>query len=246
MSTSKLERFLESETPNLHGIKQYTPILLADSKGYQLYNQRNYNTVEKEIQWWGDSGYSTSDGLQYIKRNINRAIRNFGNIWIYIWLGTCDLTVKERDHKINIRSTSDSSIIHLSEKFQEIGRFLSGFPEVRYTILKIPHYSIEVYNKSKGHQNYTEYKDNDSILWNQIDTINQEIDSINSAIGSHSPFFSLDLYRNSKYKKGKHRDSCQRHIYNFNFYTDGIHPNHLLSKVWLKRTTNQISRDCWY
>ncbi|CAC5380618.1 unnamed protein product [Mytilus coruscus] len=77
MSTSKFERSLGTETPNLHGIKQYTPILLADSKGYQLYNQRYYNTVEKEIQWWGDSGYTTADGLQYTKRNINRAIRQF-------------------------------------------------------------------------------------------------------------------------------------------------------------------------
>ncbi|CAC5406055.1 unnamed protein product [Mytilus coruscus] len=91
---------LETETPNLHGIKQYTPILLADSKGYQLYKQRNYNTVETEIQWWGDSGYTTPDGLQYIKRNINRAIGNFGNILIYIWLGTCDLAVKREIIKL--------------------------------------------------------------------------------------------------------------------------------------------------
>ncbi|CAC5367788.1 unnamed protein product [Mytilus coruscus] len=63
MSTSKQERFLEAETPNLHGIKQYTPILLADSKGYQLFNKRNYNTKKSSGGRQDEYAIAVGNGL---------------------------------------------------------------------------------------------------------------------------------------------------------------------------------------
>ena len=246
MSNNSLQRYLRTVRPPVLGIRSYTPILLSDSKGYQLYNQVRHHTVDNSIIWWGDSSYTTADGIDELKSKIARARRRFGNIWLYFWLGTCDLTCKERGQKyIDIRSETEITVNSLSSQYQQLHEVLDQYPDVKYTILKIPHYSIESFNKYKGHQNHKIFADKDNILWDQIDLINSKIDSINQSIGSYSPHFSLDLYRNSKYKRGNHRTPSTRHYYNFNLYTDGIHPDQLLSQVWLKRISIQMYKDCW-
>jgi hypothetical protein len=54
-----------------------------------------------------------------LKRNLDRQFPNTGTAWIYVWLGTCDLTQKDKKY-IAIRSPeSDSSIETILEYIQK-------------------------------------------------------------------------------------------------------------------------------
>jgi hypothetical protein len=46
-------------------------------------------------------------------------------------------------------------------------------------------------------------------------------------------------------RKGNHRTGTVKTQYNFNLYADGIHPDNLLAKTWLKKITGQIQLNCW-
>jgi hypothetical protein len=58
---------------------------------------------------------------------------------------------------------------------------------------------------------------------------------------------NLDWYRFKKeqnIRKGNHRTGTVKTQYNFNLYADGIHPDNLLAKTWLKKITGQIQLNC--
>ena len=60
---------------------------------------------------------------------------------------------------------------------------------------------------------------------------------------NHSPVFSTDLVKTSKTRKGEHHNKfTKRRSVNFNLYLDGIHPGHLLSKVWLEKITQATKK----
>lgn len=76
---------------------------LTDSKGRYL--RELYNSdIEREIIWWDYSGRTTSKGYSWLVDNLDRQITHLGNVHVYIWLGTCDLT------------TYDHSFISLSSE----------------------------------------------------------------------------------------------------------------------------------
>jgi hypothetical protein len=72
-------------------------------------------------------------------------------------------------------------------------------------------------------------------LADQVIKLNTKVKELNDIINSHSPKFSNDLQTKSKYKKEDHRTSATRTQYNFNIYTDGVYPDSLLAKTWLKK-----------
>jgi hypothetical protein len=57
----------------------------------------------------------------------------------------------------------------------------------------------------------------------------------NDRINSHSPKLSNDQQIKSRYKKRDHRTPATRTKYNFILYADGVHPDNLLAKTWLKK-----------
>ena len=94
--------------PVTEGEKQLTPCILTDSKGRYL--RELYNSdIEREIIWWDYSGRTTSKGYSWLVDNLDRQITHLGNVHVYIWLGTCDLTTYDHSF-ISLSSESDTMI----------------------------------------------------------------------------------------------------------------------------------------
>jgi hypothetical protein len=72
-----------------------------------------------------------------------------------------------------------------------------------------------------------------------------QVREIDNSFGTHSPDISSDLRANGKYRCGKDRKLKTKKYYNFKLFSDGIHPDSLLSKTWLRKISEQAKRDCW-
>ena len=85
------------------------------------------------------------------------------------------------------------------------------------------------------------FQNDDHTLCAIVKKVNNAIKEINLENGKHSPVFNCDLERS---RKGTWQN--ERYYLNFSLYADGIHPNPLLAKLWLRRIAAQIKRDCYY
>jgi hypothetical protein len=95
-------------------------------------------------------------------------------------------------------------------------------------------YSIQHFNESRDHPDPKEFKNQDKELQSQIYELNGYIQQTNTANNTKSSLFSADLCRRSNYRLGyHHRHSAGRATCNFFLYFDGIHPERILSQVWL-------------
>ena len=143
---------------------------------------------------------------------------------------------------------------HNINRYKEIIKILKDLsPESQVTILEIPFFSIQAWNKSHNHKDPEVFYDQDCQLEQQLIEINKAIRTLNHQ--NFSPNFNIDLYRTSTRQQRTYQagtsHSCRqgntksRRLYNLSLLDDGIHPNIHLSKAWLRKLTNQISRDCW-
>ena len=97
---------------NLPQLKN-TPIVVSDSKGIQL-DRLCASQIERTIIWKCAKGRNSSEGLEYIRRNIDYWIRQYCSIWLYVQLGTCDFTTLTRDcnRYLNLDTVSEGGISH--------------------------------------------------------------------------------------------------------------------------------------
>ena len=199
MSLTKLQKFLNKPEPPTPNNINYTPILLSDSKGIRLRDQVIANhPVTRHTRWWCDSGAYKQRQYLWLKRNLDRQFSSTGTAWIYVWLGTCDLTQKDNKY-IAIRSPeSDTSIETILEYIQKIIDLINEHPGCKVTILEIPVY----WNKHSGHKNPEKFTEQDSQLENQIYKLNGQIRQLNTQLGVYSPQFTTDLQYHRKVKKG--------------------------------------------
>lgn len=107
-------------------------------------------------------------------------------------------------------------------------------------LLEIPVFCIQEWNRVHGHKSPSDFKEQDEQLHRSIQLVNEEIRKINLDKGKVSPLFNLDLRR-----KRKSSSVSSRRYYNFAQYVDGIHPNHLLSKYWLRKISEVVRVDCY-
>lgn len=245
MSNAKLVKFINKTTVPPTSRKNYTPVILSDSKGKWLKQKvKPINQVENEIIWWSKGGSKSKNSYDWLRRNIQRKINKLGPIWIYIWFGTCDLTTYNKKY-ISITSHGTESIDHIIGYYHKCIDLINEYENCRITILETPVYSIYNWNKGKQHKTPEDFISQDSELSDQVIQLNNKIKEINTNINSHTPKFSNDLQVKSKYKKGTHRVEAERNHYNFGLYADGIHPGNLLALTWLKKITIQAQSDCW-
>ncbi|VDI59864.1 Hypothetical predicted protein [Mytilus galloprovincialis] len=87
MSEGKLKKYLKIPLPPIIGKKLLTP----DSKGFGLWDQVS-TQIELEIRWWCKSARTSQKDFTWLQQNIAQNIERIGNIHLYVWLGTCDLT----------------------------------------------------------------------------------------------------------------------------------------------------------
>lgn len=245
MSQSKLRKYIDRPL-HFNGRLRSKPIILSDSKGFSL--KQHLDLIEQfqeNIIIECRPGARLQDYFHWLRRNLLRLVNNFGNITLYVFLGTCDLTVKKGKFT-ELRHTDDISAISYA-KFQ-IERYISfvkQFTTVTLVFLEIPPYSIEAWNKAKGHRDPKNFHSQDFILLERIALVNEYIRIVNEKSSENrdlplsSPRFKLDLLKFRKEKGGK-----QRKTLNFSNYKDGIHPTCLLARCWMKRIVAQILTDC--
>ncbi|VDI08651.1 Hypothetical predicted protein [Mytilus galloprovincialis] len=223
-------------------VSQMSPSLIA-SKGFSLRN----NIVEQfdnNIVWWCKQSVKIEQSYSWLKRILPTKLYQLGDIALYIWLGTCNLTTKTPDSKyINLTSEETSSIEHITKHLENFKKLIAEYPQVKLTFLEIPVYSIKAYNQHQGHTEPLIFRDQDKALAEQIHIVNQEIRNLNQSINTHSPDFSVFLKARSQHRTRSHRDTWE--YFNFNLYRDGIHPSQHLAQVWLREIAKRIKIDCW-
>ena len=240
MSLSRLRSQLEynSSVSDLNIRLRKTPVLLSDSKARHLRDEVARG-IEKDIVWWYKGGATTEKQYDFLCDNLEIKLHRYPDIVLYLWLGTCDLTVKQHDGLIELKSRDKSSANDLIKQFRDIYTFLRGFPTVEPVLLELPPYSISEYNRHKGRED-TKYRDDDKILHEHIRIVNTFVRETNLIYRRESPRFSLDIEncRRDRYKK-------PRYTFRFStFYYDGIHPISELARLWLLRICQKVSQDC--
>ena len=106
--------------------------------------------------------------------------------------------------------------------------------------LEIPPYSIKQCNRNKGHRNPDSFHSQDLILLERISLVNEYIWFVNENNSVTSPRFKIDLliFRKSKSKQTKRVNIL------YSLCKDGVHPQSLLARCWMKRLVTQILVDC--
>lgn len=240
MSESKLIKFLQKPLVNAKGKLQRIPVILADSKGFYVRDQVN-NQIDRNIRFWCKGGSRIQDSYNWLKRNINSKIQYTGDIHLYVWLGTCNLTSKNKNGKLALTMQNDDTIEFITAYFHKFIELMKRYPNSRLTFLETPVYSIKTYNKPKPDDKARteQLKELDKELQLQVYKLNGKIRELNISLNTASPNFSIHTKASAK-KFGK---SIQ--YYNYNLYTDGVHPKQNLARVWLREISNYMRVDCW-
>ena len=88
------------------------------------------------------SGLKAEESKQWLKRNIARKIIEHGDIWLCIWIGTCNITSKNKTY-IALRSQTNEEIEYIKTIFREIIEIIKKYPGSKLTFLETPIYSIK-------------------------------------------------------------------------------------------------------
>ena len=117
------------------------------------------------------------DQYFWLKNNEQKSESVWKSCVIYIWLSTCDLTVKKREiiydshlkrnvrkQFIEIRHNTDiADVTYIQDQILKYVFFVSNYPNVKLIFLEIPAYSIQVYNKYLRNRDEASYHPSDSI-----------------------------------------------------------------------------------
>ena len=142
MSNVKLVKFINKTTVAPTSRKKYTPVILSESKGKWLNEKVNStNQVENEIIWWSKGGSKSKNRYDWLRRNIQYKINQLGPIWIYIWIGTCDVTTYNKKY-ISIASHGTELIDHIIDYYRKCIDLITEYDNCRVTILLETLYTI--------------------------------------------------------------------------------------------------------
>ncbi|CAG2206309.1 unnamed protein product [Mytilus edulis] len=119
MSLNRLTKFQAKYRLPYGNVKTHTPVVLTDSKGRWLQGKETHQS-EREIIWWSKSSEKVQKRVQYLENIIAGKVKTLGNIWLYVWLGTCDLTSKQGKYISLTSQTGDETIDHIIEYFNQI------------------------------------------------------------------------------------------------------------------------------
>ena len=114
MTENKLRKFISKPRVPPSGKRTHQPIILTDNKGNYL-NKYACHDVEKQIVWLPKSGAKIEDSTKWLKSNISKKIINYGDIWLYVWMGTCNLTSKNKKY-ISLKSENDEEVDKIISK----------------------------------------------------------------------------------------------------------------------------------
>ena len=232
MSANKLEKYLNSDLHlNVDSINLKHRVLLSTSKGKYLQNEISTFPTASNILWWCKSGARCYEQVEFARRQLPYLMRTQSKpVVLYVWLGTCDITEKKGKFIYLRHGESDDRVRSVLDSYNQIVALSRNFPSLDIVFLEQPPLSVYEWNKSRQHSDPDVFKETDKIVQGQIDEINNWIHEFNVTTGNRSPKFGCDLVTIRKSKGRPGRSSL-----NFSLYKDGVHPDTLLSKCWLRR-----------
>ena len=196
MSTNKLTKYTSRTYPEKVRRRNFTPVVFSDSKGKYL-ERKVDDKHKREIKWWIKSGENTSEGYSWLQNKLKSKIKKIGKIWLYVWLGTCDITSKHRKY-ISLESEDDQSVSTAYNNIQKINELVKQYPNCRVTFLKIPTFSIKEWNEHKKHNTPDQFKDQDLKLEEQVYNLNSKIRTTNVENNTIRQYFPLTLSKHQK------------------------------------------------
>jgi len=236
MSEGKLLKYLDKTKDiksSVISLKRQ-PIVLSDSKGNYLKTFAD-SGFEKDIVWCCKGGASVNQSFDWFVTKAQQLYKKYGKFELFVWLGTCDFTHKNKNYISLNPSYCEEDIVCKFTQLSQLGKEI-GF---HVTFLETPIYSIVEWNRCKGHKCPEDFLEQDCKLENLVTSLNHQIGLLNITNQTSSPKFSLDLLRNRKNKK-----KSSKYHYNFHLYKDGIHSRSVLSRYWLRKLTEVIVRNC--
>ncbi|CAC5386603.1 unnamed protein product [Mytilus coruscus] len=177
-------------------------------------------SLHNSIQFGCKSGAKTYECTDWLRHNIKHEIKTHGDIHIYIWAATCDLTSQNQDHSIELTSESNDNVDSVITQYREIADIVNYYPSSRVTFLSIPVYSIVRYNKYNRLEILDKHYEQDSILLYQIHLLNDKISDLDKFQKQTSPDFSKDLCKNPRHTTCRGQERSTKLDYNFELYQD--------------------------
>lgn len=135
------------------------------------------------------------DKLKLLQSTLIIDLQRLGAIWIYVWVGTCDLPSYNNKY-VSINTFTDEIINHLIEYYKNI-ELVQRCDNCKITILETSVYSIYHWNCHRKHKTREVFKQQENILGDKVIRPNFKIKELNTSINSHSPKCSNDLQTKS-------------------------------------------------
>lgn len=202
-------------------------IIVADSKGRELWKQRDSNT-HVSITYQPGAKLRNAHLDATIKRHLNN--RTIKNPIVLIWLGTCELTIKTRKGFTLQPNIGDYVNTLISEYQTYKDELLLINPNLTILFLECPYFKLHTFNLAKKYVN-------SKITFAEQKTLEKAIIAYNNSLISlnriSTPIISEDLV---KYGKGKIRRQIQKNI-DYRQLNDGCHP---CARLWHKTMADQI------
>lgn len=108
--------------------------------------------MECRIVRWCKAGATIENIITWLKENIKDKLRLLGIIRLYVWLGTCNITPRDKSGYISLATNPDQAVDNLISNYNQIIDILEPYPNCKITILDVPVYSIYTYNFKKEPQ----------------------------------------------------------------------------------------------
>lgn len=212
---------------------------MSDSKGFAIKRRIGLNFVE----FWCEPGWRTAPAIDFLEKTLKANCNK--KYLLYVWLGTCDISVKTGKFS-SVRSWDNSAIELILSQYRRLVTILSQYPNSKAKFIEIPCFSVLAYNTSKGHTDPNQFKVHDTEICRQIEELNSAIRAINTSISQQTLPFNCDIKRRRKdINKRKGNTPRVRVSYKFAAYYDGIHADTDLALIWTKRLTDDINANCF-
>ena len=236
---SKLEKFIDKPFQHLHPQSKYA-VLISSSKGNYIKPHRDIlRAINYKLRFVCRGGATFAKQFRWLESNLEFLVHRHNQVVVIVWLGTCDLTEKSEKFISLRHSTDDAAFQYVTSQVVRFCSFAEKFPSVKLVFFEIPPYSIVEWNTYQGHENPVEFHADDTVLNDRIILINQFIAQVNKARNFCSPRFHLDVTKSKKQKDGQQRKSLD-----FSLFKDGIHPDVLLARYWMKRLVCKLIELC--
>ena len=240
MSVAKLKKYLSKPfTPNAQYSQYRHPVLLSDSKGYTL--SLNHQGVFP-LELWCHSGAGSENRITCLEGKLPGALEVHHRLIVYVWVGTCDVTRKDKDDpRLYIRNkdqtTKETIVRQIRRAYDIVSRYND---KVKLQFIDLQPASIKGWNIEHKLPVTASVLEDDKIIYEQVQDINKSITEVLAEFQSKPLNFSSFIVKS----RGSSR-SRNRYSVNLDLLKDGVHPGKLLSQVFTRTLQLSINKECF-